>query len=353
MMESGYLAWLARETESEWNNDSAVFSQLEQAVRQGAIGITTNPPLSYEALVSDSDYYFEKLKALNHELPDDEFALQAMSLVVGRYSAYFMELHKKRGTYYGCVRAQVAPTPSLCADADGMLAAGKRLRALGENVMVKIPGTKAGMKTLEELAALGIPTNPTVITTVSQAVAAAAAYERGRNRAEADGVIPAWSTCAVVMGRTQDYLTRLNDERDAGLSKSDLDWAALAIVKRCYAIYREKGYRSRIMPAAYRSPLQVEQLAGGPFHSTIHPKIQAAVEAEEANGGMKRRFFADAPADAAAVQRVAAALPEFCQAYEPDGLTLEEFDRYGAVTMTLNAFNAEGWQKMITLKHKK
>ncbi len=51
-----------------------------------------------------------------------------------------------------------------------------------------------------------------------------------------------------------------------------------------------------------------------------------------------------------AIARVRAALPEFSQAYEPDGLTPDEFDEYGAVKMTLDAFDREGWQKLISLK---
>ena len=104
------------------------------------------------------------------------------------------------------------------------------------------------------------------------------------------------------------------------------------------------------MPAAFRSPLQLEQLAGGPFYSTIHPKIQDAAEKADRSGEIKRGIFADAPVDEKAVGRVAAALPEFVQAYEPNGLAPDEFDAYGAVVMTLGTFDSEGWQKLISLK---
>jgi len=240
--------------------------------------------------------------------------------------------------------------PYLRADADGMLAAGKTFAALGNNVMVKIPGTKAGMYVLEELAAFGIPTNPTVIATVSQAIAAAEAFERGCVRALAAGITPAWSTCAIVMGRAQDYFTALNRERELGLSVRDLEWAALAIMKRSWEVFKARGYRTVLMPAAFRSPLHVEQLAGGPFCMTIHPSIQTAVEAADRAGEIKRELFYEAPADADAVNRVAAAMPEFTQAIEPDGLKPDEFDTYGAVVMTLDTFDREGWQKLASLK---
>ena len=348
-MGKSYLSWLANETESNWNNDSAVFAQVEKAVGEGAVGATTNPPLSHEALTTDKHLYGEELARIDKSLPDNEYALQAMSLVVSRLSGYFMEMHEKRGGYYGCVRAQVAP--SLSRDAEGMLDSGKRLAAINKNVMVKIPGTKAGMLVLEELAAEGIPTNPTVVTTVSQAVVAAEAYERGRKRAEQAGIKPAWSTCAVVMGRAQDWFSVLNEERKLNLSQTDLEWAALAIVKKSYEIYRKSGYASLIMPAAFRAPIQVEQISGGLFFSTIHPKIQEAVDKADAAGTMRRELLADQPVDQAAVDRVLNALPEFRKSLEPDGLTPDEFDEFGSVAMTLKGFDVNGWQKLVALKN--
>lgn len=346
---TSYLSWLAHFTPSCWNNDSALLAQIEAAVNEGAIGVTTNPPLSYEALTTDVPAYADRLKALDKSLSGDEYAFRAMSLVVERWSKYFMPLHDKLGTYFGCVRAQVAPNQS--RDAEAMLAAGKRLSAIGRNVMVKIPGTKAGMWVLEELAALGIPTNPTVVTTVAQALAAAEAYERGRARAEKAGIKPAWSTCAIVMGRAQDYFAVVNQERNLQLATEDLEWAALAIVKRSNEIYQQKQYRCPIMPAAFRAPMQLEQLSGGVFHSTIHPKIQAAVAAADAAGKMRRELLVDRPVDQAAVERVLAAMPEFRQSLEPDGLKADQFDDFGSVKMTLHGFDVSGWQKLVGLKN--
>jgi len=352
MDKGNYFVWLAENTQSGWNNDSAVISQIDNAVSKGAVGATSNPPLSYEALTLEQSggrgLYSEELKGLDRDCDGDEFAMRAMGLVIKRISEHFLPMHEKRGTFFGSVRAQVAP--NLRHDAEGMLGAGLRLSKINKNVMVKIPGTKAGIATLEELTARGVPTNPTVIATVSQAVAAAEAFERGCDRAAKSGAGPAWSTCAIVMGRAQDYFANLNKERGLGLSVSDLDWAVLAIMKRCYEIFMKRGYRSVLMPAAFRSARQVEQLSGARVLSTIHPKIQAEVERLDNETGMQRVCLIDSPPDMAAVKLVAAALPEFSEAYEEGALTPEQFDGYGAVVMTLDTFDREGWQKLITLK---
>jgi len=345
-MYASYLSWMAGETKTIWNNDSAMNSLLDGALVEGAIGLTTNPPLSCEALMAEKEIYSEELRLINNE-EGDEYAFKAMSLVVEHFSKKLAKLHKERGTFYGCVRAQVAP--NLRFDAKGMLEYGKRLAAIGRNVMVKIPGSFAGMKVLEELAALGIPTNPTVLVSASQAVCAAEAFERGRDRAKKAGLDLPWSSPAIVMGRTQDYLMHLNKERNLGLSLRDLEWAVLAMVKRIYKIFCERGYESVLMPAAFRSPFQVEQLTGGHLIETIHPSIQAALAEADKKGEVRREEFIDSDIDEEAIIRVSSKLPEFEIAYNPEALKAEQFDSFGALTMTLDVFH-QGWLGLINLK---
>lgn len=45
-MKTDYLAWMALETPSRWNNDSADHIEIEEAEESVAVGVTTNPPLS-------------------------------------------------------------------------------------------------------------------------------------------------------------------------------------------------------------------------------------------------------------------------------------------------------------------
>jgi transaldolase len=81
---------------------------------------------------------------------------------------------------------------------------------------------------------------------------------------------------------------------------------------------------------------------------TIHPKIQDLLIDADRKGEVKREKRIDAPVDTAAVERVARALPEFGKAYEPEGLSIDEFDAYGGVTMTLDGFD-KGWQQLLSL----
>ena len=333
MRESAYLQWMAENTNTQWCNDSAMIGDIKAALNSGAVGCTSNPPLTYETLTSTPEIFSEELARIPENVSGDARVVELIGVVVRHISNMLYPLFEKTDGQCGYIRTQVQP--GLSADADAMLKMGKTFASWGRNVKVKIPGTSAGIRVLEELAALGIPTNPTVCVTVAQIISAAEAYERGVRRAVQSGIKPAPSTSAIVMGRLQDYLSILNKERNAGLSVYDLECAALAVAKRCYRIFIERGYRQVLMPAAFRCARQVGQLVGGKVVMTIHPKIQDEIIKAEAEGTIRREIAIDNPVDAQAVERVRKALPEFELAYEPEALDEKDFDTFGGTVMTL------------------
>lgn len=347
MRESAYLRWMAENTDTQWCNDSAMLKDIEDALKCGAVGCTSNPPLTYEVLTSTPGVFRGELARIPADVSGDDRVVELLGVVVRHISGMLGDLYKNTRGIYGYIRTQVQP--GLSADAGAMLRMGRTFASWGRNVKVKIPGTKAGIWVLEELAARGIPTNPTVCVTVSQVVAAAEAYERGIKRAVNAGLEPAPSTSAIVMGRLQDYLAALNKERNTGLSVYDLECAALAVTKRCYRIFVERGYGQVLMPAAFRCARQVSELVGSKVEMTIHPKIQNEIIKAEAEGSIKRETAIDNPVDPKAIERVRKALPEFDLAYEPGALEEKDFDTYGATVMTLKGFDVTGWQKLLTI----
>jgi transaldolase len=276
-----------------------------------------------------------------------EKVLEYFRLLVPAIAGDFLPIYESSKGKTGYVRSQVEP--KLSADGAAMLAMGKTISTFCKNVMVKIPGTKEGITVLEELAALGIATTPTVCVSVSQLIATAQAYERGSARAKKAGLAVPASTSAFVMGRLQDYLAGLNAERGNPVSTEDLETAVLAAVKRTYQVFKKEGYSQVIMPAAFRCARQVSELAGGVFEMTIHPKIQGIVSEAYKNGEIRLEKRIDADLDGAAIDRVLKAFPEFRKAYEIEGMKAEEFDSFGGVTMTLDAFDKTGWQKLLAL----
>ena len=193
MRESSYLKWMAENTDTRWCNDSALRDDYMNALQYGAVGCTTNPPLSFEALTVNTDRFQAKVDAVRSKFSGREKVIEYFRILVPDIAAEFYPLYEKSKGKYGYVRSQVEPR--LSGDADAMLTMGKTISTFAKNVMVKIPGTKAGVFVLEELAALGIPTTPTVCVSVPQLIATAQAYERGIARAKKAGLpVPATTT---------------------------------------------------------------------------------------------------------------------------------------------------------------
>jgi transaldolase len=348
MRENAFLKWMAENTPTQWCNDSALPGDYKDAMRYGAIGCTTNPPLTYQAIVEHPELYGDKVDEIKRRVPSaDARAVEYLGIVVKNISADFHAQFEKSGGRIGYVRSQVEPRAS--GNAAVMFEMGKKIAQFNENVMVKIPGTKAGIWVLEELAALGIPTTATVCVSLPQIIETAKAYDRGCARAVRAGIKPAQSTTALVMGRLQDYLKIVNEQRGFPVSLSDLEIACLAVVKRANTLFLERKYAQTIMPAAFRSATQVVELVGGNFHMTIHPRIQDQIIEQDKLGLIKKEMLIQKPMDESVVGKVLEFFPEYRMAYEPDGMTIDEFDEHGATKLTLDGFDKTGWQKLLAL----
>lgn len=348
MIDQPFLKWMAASTETDWCNDSAMMEEIDNALENGASGCTSNPPLSFQVLTATPDVFKEELARIPRNLNGDGKVVELIGVVVRTIAKKLEPLFHESKETRGFIRAQVQP--GLSADAAAMLESGKKFASWARNIKVKIPGTAAGIMVLEELAALGIPTNPTVCVSIPQMVSAAEAYERGVKRALKAGIKPAHSTSAFVMGRLQDYLTGLNEQKGTGLTTYELECAVLAAAKRCYALFNERGYSQMIMPAAFRCARQVTELSGSATEMTIHPMIQKLVREADSNGEIEYKTAIGNPVDPEAVDRVIRALPEFAMAYEPEGIRDKDFDSFGATIMTLDNFDRTGWQKLRTME---
>ncbi|WP_076465715.1 transaldolase family protein [Actinomyces mediterranea] len=342
-MTTGYLKWMADNTASRYCNDSALTSTISHALNNGAVGVTTNAPLSFEALTTTEPQDLDPEDTVDVALVGDERVTALLGRVVRPIARRFESMYEASEGAYGYVRSQVQPGAS--ADYDKQLQQGLTIAGFGRNVMVKIPGTESGIRVLEELAARGIPTTATVCVSASQILAAADAYERGVKRAIAAGITPAPSTSAFVMGRLQDYLAHLNETQGKGLATEDLEEAVVAVARRLVRALEEREMVPLLMPAAFRHPRQVALLAGAKVEMTIHPKIQSVLEKWDAHEGIAREEGFSRPLDQARIDRVADALPDFVTAFEFDGMLPEQFDDFGATVMTLDGFD-QAWQKL-------
>lgn len=137
----------------------------------------------------------------------------------------------------GPVSAEVVAT-----DLDGMLAEGRRLREIADNVVIKLPLTREGLTACRTFAEEGAPTNVTLCFSANQALMAA--------KAGATFISP--------------FVGRIEDMGGDGIG----------LLAQIRAIYDQYGYETEILAASLRSPDHVQSAAlAGCDAATIPPKI--------------------------------------------------------------------------------
>lgn len=334
-----YFDWMNEKTPSRWWHDSAIPQEIQAALKLGACGVTTNPVLTFKSFLADPEFWRAKVEGVSQDLDFEERAEALLKLVATYAAGLCRDIFEKTKGAQGLALGQL--NPSRAGDAQGMLAQARRVHSWAPNIAIKLPATRAGVEVVEHLAAECIPICATINVSVAQAIAVAEAYERGAKKAEAAGKTPALCLVVQQVGRLDDYIRDMAKDAKADVREEDVILAGLAMAKRTYAIFRERKFRSIIMPAGLRGTYHVTEMAGGRVTYSIHPRVQKMVL--EAN--LKQEERIDVPVNKASLERLLT-LPEFRRAYEPDGLKPAEFISFGVVQKLLSQFVETGWSPL-------
>ena len=122
-----------------------------------------------------------------------------------------------------------------------------------------------------------------------------------------------------------------------------LEWAGVAVVKNAYKIYKERGYRTKLLVAAYRNPYHWNQFIGGDLILTIPYGWQLKYNASEYE--IKETINDEVNPE---YLKKLKKLPEFNKAYDIDGLKPEEFEHYGAFLATISGF-LKGYDELVSI----
>jgi transaldolase len=318
----------------------------------GFRGVTTNPPLSLQAIQLAPELWRAEIKAIAQKNPgmsvEQVYWTMYLDLVKKGASAIH-RVYETSGGKYGMLSGQV--DPRFVTDGEKMLEQGLSIAAMGENVMVKLPGSKEGYEVLEELTARGISTNNTTSFTVAQYGRCMAAVTAGLQRARAAGVD--LSKFRSVITHMSARLGQLGDwqkeakARGIDLSMMEIRDGEEAVLKRAYWFGKSINHPSKMLQCSMRVEKDdngkvvsrhIEDFAGSDMVYTCPPSyIAQCMEAEE-----------DLTFDPKAIEREVnpksleklLKLPSFRQAYEFEGMKPEEFSRYGAFQATATEFAA-------------
>jgi transaldolase len=182
----GQSVWLDNIT-----RDLLTSGTLERYIAELSVtGLTSNPSI-YDKAIGGSDSYDKQIKrlaAVGAKTDDIFFDLALDDL--RRAADFFLPVYKRTNGVDGFVSLEVSPL--LANDAKTTASEAARLFALAgrPNFFIKIPGTTAGLKAIEETIFAGVPVNVTLLFSTDQYLAAAEAYTKGIERRVEAGLDP-------------------------------------------------------------------------------------------------------------------------------------------------------------------
>lgn len=175
--------------------DTANLQQIKEAAAMGILdGVTTNPSLMAKEGIKGQDNILKHYKAICD--------------IVGK----------------GDVSAEVIST-----DFEGMVREGEILASIHENIVVKVPMIKDGVKAIRYFTDNNIRTNCTLVFSAAQAILAA--------KAGATYVSP--------------FIGRVDD----------ISWDGMELISQIVHIYGIQGFETEVLAASIRNPLHIVKCA--------------------------------------------------------------------------------------------
>lgn len=317
-------------------NDSADPTELRRSIEFGAVGATCNPVIALNAIRSRPDVWLPRLRALAEENPtwgESQLGWQAVKELSIEAAALLEPMFHESNGRNG--RLSIQTDPRLHRDAAALVDQAVEFSQLAPNIIVKIPATGTGIVAMEEAAYRGVSINATLSFTVAQAIAVGEALERALDRRALEGLEDRefGHVVTIMGGRLDDWLKAWTAQRRVLTTPGVLDWAGVAALKRAHHLFVERGFRSRILSAAFRNHLQWSELVGGDL--VISPPFDWQLRINENAVPATDRI--DVPVDATVLAELES-LSEFRRAYEPYGMTHDEFADFGASRNTLRQF---------------
>jgi transaldolase len=326
-------------TDTDFWNDSCSVEELTYAIDNGAVGATSNPTIVLNVLKQEMHLWKDRLNQLikdNPEWSEVEITWKIFEEIGMRGAELLLPVFEREKGKKG--RLSIQTNPANYRNWKAITDQAVHFHGLAPNIQVKAPVTKAGIKAIEESTYQGVNINATVCFNVPQSIAVAEAVERGLKRRESEGnpVDTMSPVCTIMVGRMDDWIKVVAKKEGVIMTPGVMDWAGIACMKKAYAIYQERGYRTRLLAAAYRNHLHWSELIGGDVILTIPSKWQKLFNASDIE--VKERMQNPVPEEI--VNALLDHFEEFRKAYDEDGLSIDEFDTYGASVRTLRGFIA-------------
>jgi transaldolase/glucose-6-phosphate isomerase len=247
LLDDGQSVWLDNLRRNMFES-----GELKRLIDQGLRGMTSNPTIFEKAIGAGSDYDEQLGRLVGSEKSADalfwDLAIQDIQSACDAFASVF----ESSGGNDGFVSLEVSPL--LANDTAGTIAMVQELwgRVKRPNVMIKIPGTKAGLPAIEESIYRGYNINVTLIFSVEMYERAAQAYVKGLQRRVAEGkpIDAIRSVNSVFVSRIDTAIDKLLQDRISKGEKLEplLGKTGVANLKLTYQKFKEIFYGDEFAP---------------------------------------------------------------------------------------------------------
>lgn len=336
-----YLQWLTSQTPTKFWHDSAIPAEIDAAIENGALGVTTNPVLTYKTLQAVPQFWQPMVDKIPKNLTPAQHAEALLQMVATYAAKKFDNVFRETKGQHGYALGQL--DPNICNDSEKMIAQGLRYASWAENISVKTPSIQSALPLVEELASRGIAVCTTLNFSVSQAMAVADAYMKGRKRAEAAGITPKPIFVVQQGGRLDEYLLETARDQKLDLDPQVIMNAGNAVCKKVYNLFKARNIPAVVMPAGLRGVHHLTSMAGADMTFSLQARIQKMAIEEDP----QRICHIDEEIPDKVIGQLYRH-PEFVRAYEEGALKPEAFLTFGVTQKTLSQFLWTGWVPLET-----
>lgn len=308
-------------------NDSCDPQELEEAIKAGATGATSNPVIVHSVVKNRQEELIPVLNNLIRDFPrytEDEITWKLIDYL-GIKAAKILE------PVNGDLSMQV--NPKFYRNSDLMVEQGLKLSKLAPNIAIKAPCTKEGLQAYKKLSEQNVRVNATVSFSVSQAVAAAEVIKKGY--------------VTIMVGRLDDHLQRVAASKKIEIDPEILKWAGVAVFKKAYQEFKKRGFAAQLLAAAYRHELHWSELIGDNVLMTM--PYAWWTKFNQSKTSIKKSI--EEPVNPKILDTLLEKFPDFKRAYDVGSLKSDDFESFGPTIHTLDQFLA-GYQDLVALVRK-
>ena len=333
----GPLHQMACTSPTDFWNDSCSVEELKYAIERGAVGATCNPVIVGEVLKKEMHLWKDRIKEMVREMlsaTEDEIAWKLVEEMSAKGAELLEPIFHREKEKKG--RLSIQTDPKFYRNAEQIVKQALHFNTLAPNMIVKIPVTKAGVDAIEEATYQGVSINATVCFTVPQCLAVGEAVERGLSRRKKSGkdISRMGPVCTLMVGRLDDWIKVIANRDDIVTEPACLEWPGVAVMKKTYRLFKERGYTARLLSAATRNHMHWSEFIGGDIIVTLTHQWQRRLNGSDVE--VISRI--DKPVDPRIIDELSDKFADFHRAYDEEGMIPEEFDHFGSTRRTLRQF---------------